>query len=133
MPEKKIIYVAGPYRAPMPRWVKWLSRCPLFRFLPHIWTLPGRILNIWRARRAAIRLWRQGWVVICPHLNSALMDGACDESAFLEGDIELLKRCHAIFMLTNWIKSTGAKSEHRIALADKKQIFYESSNLEVKP
>lgn len=48
---RPLIYISGPYTAP---------------------TLLGTIRNILRAARAAVRLWRAGAVVFCPHLNSAL-------------------------------------------------------------
>ncbi|RJQ10630.1 MAG: hypothetical protein C4551_02350 [Bacillota bacterium] len=48
---RSLVYISGPYTAP---------------------TLLGTVRNILRAARAAVRLWRAGAVVFCPHLNSAL-------------------------------------------------------------
>jgi hypothetical protein len=62
----KIAYVAGPYRAK---------------------TKIGIILNILRARKVAKELWKMGYAVICPHSNSALMDGIAPDEAFLNGGI----------------------------------------------
>ena len=91
----KIIFVSGPYRAKTE------------------WELVG---NIRRAEAAAIKLWREGWAVICPHKNSALFGGACNDSIWLEGDLEMLRRCDAIYMLRCWSTSEGAIKE--LALAE---------------
>ena len=50
----KVIYVSGAYRAPTEYEVG---------------------LNIRRAEEAAIRLWMDGWAVICPHKNTARLGG----------------------------------------------------------
>lgn len=86
-----IIYIAGPYR----------SKYGVF----------GRILNILRARKLAKKVWASGFYAICPHLNSALMDGICPDEQFLEGDIEILKKCDAILMIDGFEKSSGAINE----------------------
>ncbi len=101
---KKIIYVAGPYRAD--------SEIQLRK-------------NIEHARDAAIKLWQDGWVVICPHMNTAHFGGACPVSVWLEGDLEILKRCDAIYMLNTWEKSEGAKEEYRIAKQLGLEILFE--------
>lgn len=41
-------------------------------------------------------------------------------------DIELLHSCDAIYMMDNWVTSTGADIEHYIAVRTKKDILYES-------
>lgn len=82
--------------------------------------------NIQHAREAAIRLWQSGdYAVICPHLNTAHFDGLADDSVWLEGALELLKRSDAIYMLKNWTTSAGAVEEHRHALLAGKEIIYE--------
>lgn len=72
--------------------------------------------NIEKARQVAIKLWQMGYVALCPHMNTAHFDGICDDSVWLAGDIELLKRCDAISMVDNWQHSEGAKIEYEIAL-----------------
>lgn len=42
-------------------------------------------------------------------------------------DIELLHSCDAIYMMDNWVTSTGADIEHYIAVRTKKDILYESN------
>ena len=91
----KVIYVAGKYRAETE------------------WEL---IENIRHAEVVASNLWGRGWSVICPHKNTAHFGGLMenpedDHLLWLKGDLEMLKRCDAIYMLSNWQTSTGAMLE----------------------
>ena len=79
--------------------------------------------NIENAKRASIELWKQGYAVICPHLNTAHFDGLCPDEVWLEGDLEILKRCDVIYMLKGWEKSTGAVAEYRLAYKLGKEIM----------
>lgn len=89
-----IVFVSGPYRAR---------------------TIFGRALNIYRAWKASKQFWCAGHVPIVPHCNSAFQDGTADDAVFLKGDLEILRRCDAIYLLPNWKKSQGAKEEYRVA------------------
>lgn len=100
----KLVYIAGAYRA---------------RTISEVFD------NIMIARKAAIDLWQKGFVVICPHLNSFLMDGDVDDDTFLKGDIEILKRCDAIFMIKNFKRSLGAIKELEKAKELGLEIIYE--------
>jgi len=100
----RVIYIAGPYRAP----TEW-----------------GLEQNLRHVEDAAIMLWRDGWAVIAPHKNTAHFGGACWDSVWLEGDIEILKRCDAIFMVKGWEKSTGATAELKVAKAQGMEIYFE--------
>lgn len=71
----KTAYVAGPYRAD---------------------TVRGIIENIRRAEEVALELWKLGFAVITPHKNSALFDGAADDSVWLAGSLELMRRSDLI-------------------------------------
>lgn len=91
----KIIYVAGSYR---------------HKSMNQIWE------NIVHARQEARKLWLAGWAVICPHMNTAFMDTMPNtDQIFLDGDIEILRRCDAIYMLKGWEKSEGAIKEYKYA------------------
>ncbi len=92
----KVAYVSGPYRS---------------QDGPN-----GILANIVAARAVAIELWRMGYAVICPHTNTALMDGAADDSVWLAGDLEILKRCDLIVMVPGWEESKGAISEYKYAV-----------------
>ena len=91
----KVAYVAGPYRAPTPY---------------------QTLRNIREAEYAALKLWKMGYAVICPHKNTALFDGECDDSTWLEGYLEILKRCDLIVPLPNWPESEGSQVEILYAL-----------------
>ena len=83
-----------------------------------------------RAASVARELWRAGFSVFCPHLNTAGMVGLLDgcgkgEDAFIEGDILWLQHADALFMLTDWERSEGARREHAVALDCKIVIYYE--------
>ena len=98
----RVIYVAGPYRSP----TEW-----------------GVYENIRRAEAVAVWLWQKGWVVICPHKNTAFFGGACDDSVWLSGDLELLRRSDAICMLPGWEDSAGARAECAMAKALGKEVY----------
>ena len=101
-----LIYVAGPYRSA----TEW-----------------GLVEHIRNAEAAAIRLWQAGWVVICPHKNTAHFGGTCPDEVFLQGDLEILRRCDAIFMLKGWEKSAGARAELKEAKRANLAIVFEAS------
>lgn len=90
----KLIFIAGPYRAN---------------------THHQLHQNIEAARQAAEVCWRQGWAVICPHLNSQFISGIMDEERFLEGYKAILARCDAILLMADWMRSEGARAEYDVA------------------
>lgn len=85
-----VVYVAGPYRSP---------------------TAWGVRQNIESAARVAAQVWEMGLVALCPHLNSAHMEGVASDEAFLAGTMELLRRCDVVVMAPGWSSSTGAIAE----------------------
>jgi hypothetical protein len=87
---EKLVYVSGPYRAE---------------------TINGVFENVYRARKHALYLWNLGYSVLCPHTNTAFMDGSLDDEAWLEGDLVMLARCDLIYMVPGWESSEGAKVE----------------------
>jgi cell division GTPase FtsZ len=82
-------------------------------------------INIAHAMRVAKELWQQGYIVICPHLNTAHFDGICTDNTWLQGYLEILARCDSIFMLRNWQESEGAKAELALAQKLEKRIYWE--------
>ena len=103
----KVIYVAGAYRADSEN---------------------GVFENIMHARREAQKLWHLGWAVICPHTNTMFMGETKPDLIFLAGDLEMLKRCDAIYMLSGWDTSEGAISEFDQAARDGLEIYYEEDS-----
>lgn len=92
---KKVAYVAGPYRAE---------------------TIHGVVENIRSAEAVAIELWKMGYAVICPHKNSALLDGVCSDETWLEGALELLRRSDIVVLAPGWLDSAGTGREAEEAL-----------------
>jgi hypothetical protein len=101
----KVIFISGPYRGE-----SYQEICN----------------NISLAKAAAIKLWREGYAVICPHLNTAHFDGLCPDEVWLEGDLEILRHCDAIYMLKAWRDSAGAKTELKLAQELGFEILYQS-------
>lgn len=92
--KRRVAYVAGPYRAPTAR---------------------GVVENIRRAEAVALELWARGYVALCPHKNTALFDGALPDSAWLDGDLELLRRCDLVVCTEDYQRSSGARREVELA------------------
>lgn len=110
-----VVYTAGSYR--------WRGT----KLIPK---LIGELFNIFKAWKVAKELWKNGFVVVCPHSNSILMDkfGVLPE-AFLYGDLLLVERCDAVLMLPGWEKSAGATKERDHALACNIPVFYSTKEL----
>lgn len=103
----RLIYVAGPYRGKPTH---------------------GQGENISRARVAARKLWDEGWAVLCPHLNTAWFDQSYPEiptQAYLEGGLEMVKRCDAIYMLKDFSSSEGSMAELACAINNGLDVIYE--------
>ena len=109
-----LVYVAGPYRGK--------SRFRLIRFFQVL-------RNIWRARRVAAQLWAKGFVAICPHLNTFLMDGIGPSEMFLQGDLEILAQCDAMVVLPGYQESEGTLGEIRFARKRGIPEFYDIEDL----
>ena len=86
----QVAYVAGPYRGK----TVWETR-----------------LNIRMAEAVALELWRMGYACICPHKNTALLDGACPDETWLKGDLVLLARCDFVVLAPGWENSQGTLDE----------------------
>lgn len=81
--------------------------------------------NIHKARKVAIALVEAGIAPITPHLNHYHFEDDCGATygQYLAGDLEILKRCDAIFLLDNWMDSAGTKKERLFAMERKIPIF----------
>lgn len=86
----KLVYIAGPYRAP---------------------TLWGVKRNIRAAMDAAVLVWRAGLWALCPHANTARMEGVTTDESFLAGTLEMMRRCDAVLLVPGWRNSAGARAE----------------------
>src|SRR3989304_3909163 len=99
----KVVYVSGPYRSP---------------------TLRGTVENIRKAEELAIQVWQAGAACICPHLNTALLDGSCPDNVWLAGDLAIIRKCDAMIMLDDWMFSRGAQAAKLLAEELKIPVFF---------
>lgn len=104
----KVVYIAGPFRASN----AWEIEC-----------------NIRRAEGLALEVWRLGCAAICPHTNTRFFQGAADDNVWLEGDIEILKRCDAVITAPMWMDSRGAIAEIVVANASGIPVFHTIDDL----
>lgn len=98
-----VVYVAGPFRA------KSMSR---------------RGMNIQRARELAFQVAEAGAMPLCPHTNSGSFDGTLTEEFWLEGCLELLRRCDALITVPGWEQSEGTRVEVTQANLWNIPVFY---------
>jgi len=100
----KLVYIAGPFRAD----TAWQVEC-----------------NIRKAEELSIMVWRLGAACICPHANTRFFDGAAPDEVWLDGYIEILKRCDAVLLVdgNEWRKSRGTRIEVDIAKASGILVF----------
>jgi nucleoside 2-deoxyribosyltransferase len=113
----KVIYIAGPYRATNPD-----GSPDMFRVQ---W-------NVMEAMTQALEVWRRGAIALCPHANTMFFTGAesLPDAVWLEGDLELLRRCDAVLTTPRWRFSEGAKAEVRFAVENGIPVFHDLLQLE---
>lgn len=102
---KKVAIICGPYRAN---------------------TIEEITRNIRFAESYAKKYWKFGYVVICPHKNTALFDGLCNDKIWLEGVQELLRRSDTCIFIPGFEKSLGSLAEYNLAKALQKEIIIET-------
>lgn len=98
-----VAYLAGPYRAKNGRTV---------------------IENIRAAEKIAIKWWKCGFAVICPHLNTAFFDGLAPDELWLQGDLNILTRCDLILVMSNYKDSAGSLIEVEAAKGSWMKVVY---------
>jgi hypothetical protein len=100
----KVIYVAGKYRANHPYLIQ---------------------ENIDKAKELAKKVWAAGHAAICPHLNSINFEGLNTEQHFIDGTLELMRRCDAVLLVPGWKLSEGTLGEIEEAKRLKIPVFEE--------
>lgn len=100
-----IVYVAGPYRA------------------DNAWEVER---NIRRAEEVAFRVAEAGAMPLCPHSMTRYFDGTLTDAHWLEGTMELLRRCDGVVMVRGWEESSGATKEKVHALTRGIPVRFES-------
>lgn len=99
----KVVYVAGPFRGQTP----WDVEC-----------------NIRKAEEVAFEVARLGAMPLCPHTMTRYFDRQCTDEFWLEGTLELLRRCDAILLLEGWEASVGSRGELQEAQRLNLPIFF---------
>ena len=102
-----VLYVAGAFRSKSVPYSYW-----------------EQTLNIRKAEEVALRVWQSGAVAMCPHLNTINFQGAAPDDVWLEGDLELLRRCDGVVMVPGWKASSGACAERNEAVINHIPVFY---------
>lgn len=100
----KIAYIAGPYRAGHGRTVE---------------------DNISEAAAVAVRYWKKGYAVFCPHMNSSNLDGIVPDEQFLKAGLRILARCDVLVAMRNWAESVGATAEVELADSLEMLVIYD--------
>ena len=90
----KVVYVAGAFRTR----TQW-----------------GIMQNVRKAEEASLKLWKLGYAVICPHTMTQHFQDECPDEVWLDGCLELLKRCDAIYLVDGWQYSKGSLAEYKLA------------------
>lgn len=99
----KVAFICAPYRAA---------------------TVRGIVENIRQAEAVAVELWKLGYAVICPHLNTALFDGILPDEVWLAGAQELLQRSDLVVVVGDYAASAGCNAELFQAIATSKPVHY---------
>ena len=104
----KLVYVAGPFRG------------------PNNWEIEQ---NIRRAETLALEVWRAGYACLCPHTNTRFFQGAAPDEVWLQGDLEMVRRCDAVLLTPDWARSTGARAERLFAEEHEIPVFTDLDTL----
>lgn len=108
---KTVIYLAGPFRAPS-------------RHVPGQQDAFGIQQNVMAAMALGLEVWRHGGVALIPHANTFCFQNSAPDDVWLEGDLELLRRCDAVLMTPDWGRSAGARAEEAFARDIDIPVYY---------
>ena len=104
----RVVYLAGAYRAS---------------------TGYGVHRNIQRAEMLALEVWQLGAACLCPHKNTAYFDGVMSDEVWLEGSLELMRRCDAVLVMPNSEDSAGTEAEIKEAMNRGISVFATIANV----
>lgn len=107
----KVVYIAGPFRG------------------PNAWEIEQ---NIRRAEAVAFEVALRGAMPLVPHANTRFFQGTIADSFWLDGTMELLRRCDAVMLVRGWRDSKGTCAEIVEAKRLGKPVFHadDYANLE---
>lgn len=87
--------------------------------------------NVNYAARYAKELWKKGWAVICPHKNTNNFEYLNIDVDWVKRDLEIVRRCDAIFMTPTWKDSSGSKKELYVAQENDLDVYFDLNNVPV--
>ena len=91
----KVVYVIGPFRGKT------------------AWDVER---NVRSAEAMALEVAKLGAMPLCPHTNTRFFDGQLTAQFWLDGTMELLKRCDAAITVGDWHESKGSCGEVQYCL-----------------
>lgn len=106
----KLAYIAGPFRGKS----HWDVAC-----------------NVHNAACLALEVWRKGVAALCPHTNTAHFQDAAPDHVWLDGDLEMLRRCDVVVLNCDWRRSSGARAEVLEAIKLGIPVFENLSNFDM--
>jgi len=80
--------------------------------------------NMRRAERWAERLWRMGFAVYSPHLNSGWLDTPETDPHVIPANVHLMLLCDMICVMPNWENSSGTKNEIEVCKKNQIPVIY---------
>ncbi len=105
----RIVFLSGKFRAPKPYGIE---------------------LNCRAAEDVSLEISKIGAVALAPHLLSRHFQGSLPDQFWIDGAIELMKRCDAVFMIPGWENSSGSIAERQIALDRGMPVFEDYMRLQ---
>ena len=86
----KVVYIAGKFRG------------------ANAWEIEK---NIRWAEQYGMEVAERGAMPLIPHSNTRFFHGTLSDTFWLDGTLELLRRCDAVYCVRGWQESTGARME----------------------
>ena len=109
MNRMKVVYIAGPFRAA----TSW-----------------GIEQNVRAAEAVALEVAKLGAMPMCPHKNTQHFHGLLTAQFWIDGTLELMRRCDAVMLVGDWRSSSGTMGEMDEAARIKIPIFEKLEQLE---
>lgn len=104
----KVVYIAGPYRG------------------DNAWHVEK---NIQAAEELAFEVTDIGAMPLCPHSMCRYWNGTRTDKFWLDGTLELMRRCDAVLLLRGWSSSAGSRAEKDEAERLGMPVFFYLSDL----
>jgi hypothetical protein len=101
----KVIYIAGPFRG------------------KNAWEIEN---NVRYAENVGFKIMNLGHMPLIPHSNTRYFHGTLPCDFFIQGTLELMRRCDAVLLIGKWEQSQGSLGEKSEAERLKIPVFFEN-------